>query len=199
MLHLRVHIAPRLLILRTPLILIYYGREAEVEDDQQGDRGVGQSGARGFKRKGVRGLNPAFSSCFPRPGGAPEECVPRTRHGTYKSPAQSTAHNVWPCWPEAPPPAGTSRHFRCRATSPRLPGRRGRWPRRTHPCSPGSGLWSQLARQAARRQEAVSEWGPLPRQDVSGLGRRRRGAQVQLGGAVQARWRPGSDPRPQPG
>lgn len=72
-------------------------------------------------------------------------------------------------------------------------------PRRTHPCSPGSGLWSQLARQAARRQEVVSEWGPLPRQDVSGLGRRRRGAQVQLGGAVQARWRPGSDPRPQPG
>lgn len=45
----------------------------------------------------------------------------------------------------------------------------------------------------------MTELGPLPRQDVSGLGRRRCGAQVQLGGAVQARWRPGSSPRPQPG
>lgn len=97
------------------------------------------------------------------------------------------------------PPAGVFRHFRCRATPPRLPGRGGRRPRRAPSCPPGSSLWSQLARQAARRQEAVSEWGPLPRQDVSGLGRRRRGAPVQLGGAVQARWRPGSDPRPQPG
>lgn len=45
----------------------------------------------------------------------------------------------------------------------------------------------------------MTEWGPLPRQDVSGLGRRRRGAQMQLGDAVQAPWLPGSGPRPQPG
>lgn len=75
-----------------------------MSDDQQGDRGVGQSGARGFKRKGDRGLNPAFSSCFPRPGGTPEECVPRTRHGTYKSPAQSTAHTVLPRAGQKPRP-----------------------------------------------------------------------------------------------
>ncbi|XP_012503931.1 PREDICTED: uncharacterized protein LOC105813702 [Propithecus coquereli] len=67
-----------------------------------------------------------------------------------------------------------------------LPGRRGRPRRRRQQHSPLSGLWSQLVPGAARRQEAAFEWGPLPRQDVAGLGRRRRDPQKQLVPAVPA-------------
>lgn len=145
---------------------------------------------------------------FPRPTPRSQAALRETVHPSKRDvhfhtpPAGDVAHGAHPvsATGRSPRPLlGVPRRFRRHVTPPRLPGRRGRRWRRTQPCLLGSSLWSQLARPAARRQEVVSEWGPLPRQDVSGLGRRRRGAQVQLGDAVQARWRPGSGPRPQPG